>query len=62
MAGFKSVATVERDKWACDTVRENKRRGHELGKTIAPQSTISGQMAAVVWSAPNRNANSRPCR
>ncbi|ASO22054.1 DNA (cytosine-5)-methyltransferase 1 [Actinoalloteichus hoggarensis] len=30
MAGFESLATVERDKWACDTVRQNKHRGHEL--------------------------------
>jgi hypothetical protein len=29
---------------------------------VKSPSTMSGQMAAVVWSAPNRNANSRPCR
>ena len=30
LAGFKSVAVVERDKWACDTIRENQRRGFPL--------------------------------
>lgn len=30
MAGFGSVATLERDRWACDTVRENKAAGHPL--------------------------------
>lgn len=30
LAGFKSLAVVEWDKWACDTVRENKKRGFPL--------------------------------
>lgn len=30
LAGFESVAVVERDRWACDTVRENRRRGFPL--------------------------------
>ncbi len=30
LAGFESLAVVERDKWACDTIRENQRRGHPL--------------------------------
>ncbi|MCX7279723.1 MAG: DNA cytosine methyltransferase [Burkholderiales bacterium] len=30
LAGFKSLAVVEWDKWACDTVRENQRRGYPL--------------------------------
>jgi DNA (cytosine-5)-methyltransferase 1 len=30
LAGFKSLAVVEWDKWACDTIRENQRRGFPL--------------------------------
>lgn len=32
LAGFESLAVVERDKWACDTIRENQRRGYPLVK------------------------------
>lgn len=30
LAGFKSVGVIERDKWACDTIRINKERGFPL--------------------------------
>lgn len=30
LAGFEHLAVVEWDRWACDTVRENQRRGHPL--------------------------------
>lgn len=30
LAGFKTRAVVEWDQWACDTIRENQRRGHPL--------------------------------
>lgn len=30
MAGFKPVAVVERDRWACDTIRENQARDFPL--------------------------------
>ena len=30
LAGFKSLAVVEWDRWACDTIRENQRRGYPL--------------------------------
>lgn len=30
LAGFKSHGVVEWDRWACDTVRQNKERGHPL--------------------------------
>lgn len=32
LAGFEHVGVVEWDRWACDTVRENQRRGHPLVK------------------------------
>lgn len=30
LAGFESLAVVEWDKWACDTIRENQKRGYPL--------------------------------
>jgi DNA (cytosine-5)-methyltransferase 1 len=30
LAGFRHLAVIERDRWACDTLRENQRRGHPL--------------------------------
>ena len=30
LAGFESLAIVEWDKWACETVRENQKRGYPL--------------------------------
>lgn len=30
LAGFESLAVVEWDKWACDTIRENQRRGFPI--------------------------------
>lgn len=32
LAGFKPIAVVEWDKWACDTIRENQTRGYPLVK------------------------------
>ena len=30
LAGFRHHAVIERDQWACDTIRRNQARGHEL--------------------------------
>lgn len=30
LAGFTSLGVVEWDRWACDTIRENRRNGHSL--------------------------------
>lgn len=30
LAGFESLVIVERDKWSCDTIRENQKRGYPL--------------------------------
>lgn len=30
LAGFKPVAVVERDRWACDTIRQNQNRGNPI--------------------------------
>ncbi len=32
LAGFESLAVVEWDRWACDSIRENQRRGYPLVK------------------------------
>lgn len=32
LAGFQPLAVIERDKWACDTIRENQKRGYPLVK------------------------------
>lgn len=32
LTGFESLAVVEWDKWACDTIRENQKRGYPLVK------------------------------
>jgi DNA (cytosine-5)-methyltransferase 1 len=32
LAGFESLAVVEWDRWACDTIRENRKRGYPLVK------------------------------
>lgn len=34
LAGFHAVAAVERDKWACETLRKNKARGYPLVKDL----------------------------
>ncbi len=41
LAGFKTRAVVEWDQWACDTIRENQRRGHPL---VAGWPVIQGDV------------------
>ncbi len=33
LAGFEAAAVLERNRWACDTIRENQRRDHPLTRT-----------------------------
>lgn len=48
LAGFKPLAIVEWDRWACDTIRENQRRGHPL---VADwPEPHEGDVRAVDWS------------
>lgn len=48
LAGFESLAVVEWDKWACDTVRENQRRGYPL---VASWPLHEGDVRDVDWAA-----------
>jgi len=48
LAGFKSLAVVEWDKWACDTVRENQRRGYPL---VNGWPLHEGDVRDADWSA-----------
>jgi len=47
LAGFKSLAVVEWDRWACDTIRENQRRGFPL---VADWPVSEGDVRKFDWS------------
>lgn len=47
LAGFNPVVTVEWDRWACDTIRENKARGFHL---VKDWTVHEGDVRAVDWS------------
>lgn len=46
-AGFTSLATLEWNRWACDTMRENKAAGHEL---VKDWQIHQGDVRAFDWS------------
>lgn len=61
LAGFEPEAVIEWDKWACDTVRENKARGYPLVKEwnifegdarLFDYSSISGEIDLVSGGPP----------
>ncbi|MEU0091827.1 DNA cytosine methyltransferase [Kribbella sp. NPDC006257] len=62
-AGFESIATLERDRWACDTVRENKERGHEL---VEDWNVYEGDVRDFDWSVVTKDvdlvAGGPPCQ
>ena len=47
IAGFKPVRVVERDRWACDTIRENRDNGYPL---VADWDVVEGDVRRVNWS------------
>lgn len=47
LAGFEPAAVVEWDKWACDTVRENKAADYPL---VRGWDVIEGDVRSVDWS------------
>lgn len=48
LAGFTPLAVVEWDRWACDTIRENQRRGHPV--VSGWPEPHEGDVRAVDWS------------
>lgn len=47
IAGFKPLAVVEWDRWACDTIRENRRRGYPI---VADwPEPVEGDVRAQAW-------------
>ncbi|WP_298214218.1 DNA cytosine methyltransferase [Acidovorax sp.] len=48
IAGFEHLAVVEWDKWACDTVRENQKRGYPI---LAGWNLHEGDVRAFDWSS-----------
>ncbi|WP_080410749.1 DNA cytosine methyltransferase [Burkholderia ubonensis] len=46
LAGFKPLAVVEWDRWACDTIRENQRRGFPL---VTDWPLHEGDVRAFDW-------------
>lgn len=63
LAGFQPLAVVEWDKWACDTIRENQRRGFPL---VADWPLHEGDVRAFDWSSITENvdllAGGPPCQ
>lgn len=48
LAGFKSLAVVEWDRWACDTIRENQKRGYPL---VGDWPLWEGDVRQYDWAA-----------
>jgi len=48
IAGFEHLAVVEWDKWACDTVRENRKRGYPL---VADWTLHEGDVRTFDWAS-----------
>ena len=48
LAGFKPLAVVEWDKWACDTIRQNQSRGYPL---VADWPLWEGDVRSFDWSS-----------
>jgi DNA (cytosine-5)-methyltransferase 1 len=47
LAGFHSLATVEIDRWACDTIRENRAAGHQL---VEHWNVVEGDVRLHDWT------------
>lgn len=48
LAGFESRAVIERDRWACDTIRENQKRGYPV---VADWPLWEGDVREFDWSS-----------
>lgn len=47
LAGFESLAVIEWDRWACDTIRENQKRGYPM---VADWPLWEGDVREFDWS------------
>lgn len=47
LAGFESLAVIEKDRWACDTIRENQKRGYPV---VANWPLWQGDVREFDWS------------
>jgi len=54
LAGFRPSAVVEWDRWACDTIRQNKAAGYPL---VAEWAVAEGDVRGVDWSAITGNVD-----
>lgn len=63
LAGFEPLAVVERDKWACDTIRENQKRGFPI---VTGWPVWEGDVRHFDWSTMPENidliAGGPPCQ
>lgn len=63
LAGFESLAVVEWDRWACDTIRENQKRGFPV---IQDWPLWEGDVRSFDWSSIPENidllAGGPPCQ
>ena len=63
IAGFDHLAVVEWDKWACDTVRENQKRGYPI---LTGWNLHEGDVRGFDWSSIPQNiellAGGPPCQ
>ena len=63
LAGFESCAVVEWDKWACETIRENKKAGYPL---VADWKVCEGDVRNFEWELLGRSidlvAGGPPCQ
>lgn len=48
LAGFESLAVIEWDRWACDTIRENQKRGYPL---VTDWPLWEGDVREFDWSS-----------
>lgn len=48
LAGFESLAVIEWDRWACDTIRENQKRGYPV---VADWPLREGDVREFDWSS-----------